>query len=679
MSERTVMPDGEKVESLRRMERGWTQEGLAEKAGVARRTIENIESGNPTFPYTLSLVAKALGVELKDIIRYPLRIWNGPHQNPNFVGRRSLLDDLWRVFKSGESPIVTLHGLGGVGKTQLAVEYVYQNANEYELAWWVHSEEPATLAADYAALARELNLPEKDDREQRTIVESVKRWLQQKTGWLLIFDNANVPDDVRNYIPSGSSGHVLITSRNPNWGSMATPICVGVLNREEAVEFLMNRTNQNDHASMNELAEELGDLPLALEQAAAYIEQTGKLLNDYLNLVRIRRKELWEVAKPPLDYPDTVATTWKLAMEKIREECPAAAELLILCAFLAPNDIPLKLFSDGAQYLPNSLAAMAKDELNRDDAIGALRRYSLIERKDETLSVHRLVQAVTRDGLTKEEQQSWSKIALQFINGVFPFKSDDELTWPDSLRILPHALKALEHAENLGVAKVSDKFDIRFFQAIRYDMEGKHGDAVNICQKLLEETSQSDAAWYLQSYSTACVNLAAFYDHQGQQEKALELLDRLISQPNAENQYGENYWWALYQKGIMLRRQKQYEQARKVLNEGYEFYKKKPKKDYLFSFLHQLGVIDLEQGRSEDAEAKFNECLEGRRNEKMNFRLAYEYRRRGQVYAKTGRLDKALDDFNKAKEIAKDCHFQRYVQEIEADIRKYCSVNYLAR
>jgi hypothetical protein len=142
-----------------------------------------------------------------------------PHRNPNFTGRGTLLAALRSALISGQPTALTqaIHGLGGVGKTQLAVEYAYRHAADYDLVWWVRAEEPAALAADYAALAGLLNLPEKDDPDQRLVVQAVRRWLTQNTGWLLIFDNARRPEEMRPYLPPGGAGHVLITSRNPNW------------------------------------------------------------------------------------------------------------------------------------------------------------------------------------------------------------------------------------------------------------------------------------------------------------------------------------------------------------------------------------------------------------------------------------------------------------------------------
>ncbi|HUW67550.1 MAG TPA: TIR domain-containing protein, partial [Candidatus Nanoarchaeia archaeon] len=242
-------------------------------------------------------------------------IWNVPHnRNPNFTGREEHLAKMKDALNSGKPAALTqaMHGLGGVGKTQLALEYAYRNAAEYDIVWWIRSEEHATLAADYASLAEELDLREKDAIDQQVIIKAVKHRLEQIPKWLLIFDNAKDLAEVRKYIPQGETGHLLITSQNPSWRGIATPLDVRVLKREESVDFLLNRTGYTDRDAAGALAEALGDLPLALEQAGAYIEVKGRTLLDYLNLFTVHKNKLLNRAGPSTDYPDTVATTWDL-------------------------------------------------------------------------------------------------------------------------------------------------------------------------------------------------------------------------------------------------------------------------------------------------------------------------------------------------------------------------------
>ena len=258
--------------------------------GINREPI--LPSGEPAFPggSTSSMAEKP---------RFPGALpptWNVPHnRNPNFTGREEHLASLKMSLSSGKPAALTqaIHGLGGVGKTQLALEYAFRNLAEYDIVWWVSSKERATLAAGYASLADALDLPEKEAADQELIVQAVKHWLEQHPKWLLVFDNVTDPADVRNYIPHGQMGHVLITSRNANWRGTATPLNAKVLERSESVDFLLKRTGYTDREVADALAEALGDLPLALEQASAYIEQTSMSLEAYRKLFQSRREDLW--------------------------------------------------------------------------------------------------------------------------------------------------------------------------------------------------------------------------------------------------------------------------------------------------------------------------------------------------------------------------------------------------
>jgi tetratricopeptide (TPR) repeat protein len=339
-----------------------------------------------------------------------------------------------------------------VGKTQLVVEYAYRYATEYTIVWWVHAEELATLTSDYANLATALQLPEQASHDQTLAVTAVRHWLEQHTGWLLILDNAREPIEVHQYLPQGSTGHVLITSLNPNWRSVASQITVPVLERDQAIAFLQQRTGQSDAEAAATLAEVLGDLPLALEQVGAYIESTRTSLTQYLTWFKDRHDELWTEQHPPLAYPHTVATAWNLSMEQIHAESAASSELLTLYAYLAPDDIPQTLIRDEGQYLPEPLATLASDPLMMNKALAVLLRYSLVEVKDTGLSVHRLVQAVVRDQLQENLKKRWAEVAVHLIVNAFPVASDEVRTWSQCARLLPHALAVAGYAQKLEVA-----------------------------------------------------------------------------------------------------------------------------------------------------------------------------------------------------------------------------------
>lgn len=382
----------------------------------------------------------------------PRRITNLPPPNPNFTGREELLarlrDSLSREHTA--AVVQAISGMGGVGKTQLAVKYAERHAAEYDIVWWIRSELTTTIASDLAALATPLQLPERNLADQGAIVEAVKSALRDRGRWLLIFDNVEKAEDVKPFLPvSNKGGHVVITSRNPAWGKLGEPIKVDVLSREAAVEFLLHRTAGSDAEAADLVAEELGDLPLALEQAGAYVEKTGVTLGDYLDLFRNRRQDLWKREAALAEIP--VATTLRLSMDKVAAVEPAALELLRLYSFLAPEDIPRTLL-DGltSEHLTDALSELAADKLRLNDAVSALRQYSLIETRDDFCAVHRLVQLVMRDTQAADEVTRWIVIAGDILWQRIP-NLGDASRWPAMGVLLPHIARVIETGVEAGV------------------------------------------------------------------------------------------------------------------------------------------------------------------------------------------------------------------------------------
>ena len=458
--------------------------------------------------------------------------WNVPHnRNPNFIGREEHLASLKAALGSGQPAALTqaIHGLGGVGKTQLALEYAYRNAAEYDIVWWVRSEEPATLAADYASLAKALDLPEKEAADQEVIIQAVKQWLEQNPKWLLVFDNAKEAIEVRDYIPRGETGHVLITSRNARWRGTATPLDVKVLERSESVDLLLKRTGYTDREAAGALADALGDLPLALEQAGAYMDATGITLSDYLNMFTVSKNKLLNHAIPSAEYLDTVATTLDIVFDEVMQISPSGADLLNLCAFLAPDDIPVELLNSGVQYLPGSLAAVTADPMAFDNAVDSLRRYSLVEvtAESESISVHRLVHAVTRDRLDGDELKKWAEAAVHIVDEAFPFDSDDVRTWPVCSRLLPHALAAAEHAEALDVASDSTW---RLLNQIGLYLQGRAQFAE--AKEMYERALAIDESAYGSNHPDVAIrvnNLGSVLQALGDMEGAKKMYERALT------------------------------------------------------------------------------------------------------------------------------------------------------
>jgi tetratricopeptide (TPR) repeat protein len=335
-----------------------------------------------------------------------------------------------------------LHGLGGVGKTYLALEYAHRHARRYRIRWWVAAEQPAAIPAQLAALSRQLGIPEQTNQSET--VAALLAELSRRDGWLLIFDNAEDPHDLHPYWPStDAGGRVLVTSRNPNWQPLAVTVAVDVWPRTEAIAFLQHRPGLNQHDA-DRLAGALGDLPLALEQAAAYLEQTTTPPGEYLDLLTTRAQELFALGRPATS-EQTVATVWSVSLQRVNAQAPAAQELLCLCAFLAPDDIPRALLHEHLDVLPEPLAAAVGDPLAFGQVLAALGRYSLIAVADDALRLHRLVQAVTRYALAQDQQRQWAAIAVHMVLAAFPDRAEDPNTWPAVIRLLAHALTITNH------------------------------------------------------------------------------------------------------------------------------------------------------------------------------------------------------------------------------------------
>jgi hypothetical protein len=425
-----------------------------DEATAKRRLVAGVDRSGAR-PTKAPFPGAAAG-QAEEAMRFPGRgpaISNLPPRNRNFSGRSGLLEDLHASLQAESTaavvPTGAVHGLGGVGKTQLALEFAHRFASDYDIAWWVPAELPTSATAALAALASRLDVAQAADQSE--MVAALFDRLRQRDRWLLVYDNAERPDRLAGLLPPGGGGQVLVTSRWSAWGRHATPLRVNVLAREESITFLDRRTGSDDPATLDELAELLGDLPLALEEAAAYLEETQVGLDEYLQLVRDRARELFGLDQPPTDNKRRVATVWSVSLDRVHREAPAAEALLSLCAFLAP-DIPRDLPREHPQVLPEGLAEGIRDSLVYNRMLAVVGRYSLATMSPTVVGVHRLVQAVIQARLGEDGERRWAEIAVALIRQSFPHESWEVASWPTCERLFPHALAAAGHAERLGVA-----------------------------------------------------------------------------------------------------------------------------------------------------------------------------------------------------------------------------------
>ena len=386
--------------------------------------------------------------------------WHVPYgPNRNFVGRTGLLERLRSRFQNLEGPrVFALYGLAGVGKTQLAVEYAYATKAAYDVVWWIRAEDLGVAHLDMAQLAAEpaLNLGVSAEFAPQEAVRALGRWLQRHDRWLLIVDNLEDPAQLSVLLPPSVGGDVLVTSRyGLDWKGAAEPIPVEPLRLEDAAGFLLARSGEEDHAAAAALAEVLGGLPLALEQAAAFVVETQIFtLAGYQAVFASRSAELLEQGRP-VEREHGLDVVLSLLVERLRGESSAAVELLCLLAFLASDDFPWALLAEHADVLPAALSAAAADPLELPVVVRAVRRYSLVKTAGEGLVVHRLAQTVIRNTLSPDQRQQWADVALRLVLAAFPSAVRDPEGWPVAQRLLPHALQAAEFAEAFGADRRS--------------------------------------------------------------------------------------------------------------------------------------------------------------------------------------------------------------------------------
>jgi tetratricopeptide (TPR) repeat protein len=383
-----------------------------------------------------------------------------PPRNPRFIGRDDLLRRLrdQLVDSSARTALLphALHGLGGVGKTQLAVEYVYRYAGDYDLVWWVAAEDPAQVRASFVELGDAIGLPETPDvkRTVGAVLDALRAGTTYRR-WLLVFDNADQPDDLAPYLPY-PTGHVLITSRNVAWSEMARTVEVDVLSRQESISLLRERVQDISDIDADRLADRLGDLPLALEQAGAWQAETGMSVAEYLRLFEEEFDQL--TAEPPAGYPASVGATYRVALDRLREQTPSASRLLDICAFLGPAPVPVGLLWDGRHAnLPPPLDRTLRDAVSFRRSVREIGRYALarVDTTDDSITVHRLVQLVVRAQLDTTERDETQRLAQQILASANPGEPDKAQNWPRLSELSPHILPSgLIHTEDIESRRV---------------------------------------------------------------------------------------------------------------------------------------------------------------------------------------------------------------------------------
>lgn len=369
-----------------------------------------------------------------------------------YTCRKNLMLEILKILE--ENSIVVITGLGGSGKTQLAANYIKSYKSEYKLIGWINASNSVSIQNSYFELVEKLDpLFLKIDFNQNDILRYVRNWLENNSEWLMIYDNVKNPKELYDLLPNPINGHIIITSQNAKWSKFNPTIEVKKLNQEESINFLMKRAEKQYEADMEELVELLGNFPLALEHAAAYVHKTPRTFSYYLNQFKSRESEILEKAKEPEEYNHTIATTWEIAFDEIKDIYPDSVEFLYFISFLAPDDIPLNMLKFEGESDSNIIKIL-RDDFIIDDIIETLLKYSLINcnnNRINMINIHRLVQIVIRHKLSKEVQMVWCNNIINIFIRIFGNSKMDSSRYISFKELLPHVIQVIENSIKIGI------------------------------------------------------------------------------------------------------------------------------------------------------------------------------------------------------------------------------------
>jgi len=554
-----------------------SDEALLQVAQHIRKLVEAQKKKRSTST-TLSISSTA---KPPQHVSSSANVWNVPFlRNPFFTGREQMITHIRTILIKEQTASVSqppaISGLGGIGKTQLAVEYAYRYREQYQQVLWVQANSLDILQSDMLTLATLLNLPEKEAQYQQQAIQAVKQWLAEHSNWLLIFDNADDLSLVDPYLSirtSQNSGHLLLTTRTHATGSRAQRVDVEKMDIEEGTLFFLHRAtllapdaplsslDETTQHTARTIVDAVDGLPLALDQAGAYIEETGCSLSRYLTLYQTQRKELHQRrGKQSTDHPEPVATTWSLSFQKVAAASPLAADLLRLCAFLSPDTIPEELVTESVPFLNPALPEDSKEHIQVDEALGELLRYSLVQRHSvaQMLSIHRVVQAVLKDEMDKQTHQQWAERIVGILNQFFPF--GDATTWSLCQRYLPHALVCTQYIQQWNLVS-KEAANLLHNVASYLDDRARYQEAEPLYRHALVIKESVQGPEHPDTASTVH-NLAILYWNRGRYEQAEPLFKRaLVIKENALGPEHLDTARSLHNLAILYKDQGKYEQA----------------------------------------------------------------------------------------------------------------------
>jgi tetratricopeptide (TPR) repeat protein len=548
--------------------------------------------------------------------------WNVPlPRNPFFTGREDKLKEIEDGLSA--SGIVALTGIGGTGKTQVAAEYAYRHRDQYSAVLWTSALSRETLVSDFTSLAKLLGLPLKDEADQSIVVDALKRWLTVNSEWLLILDNADDLAIVHEFVPAPNQGHVLFTTQVQATGAVQGVPITDMLPDDGALLLLrrakkinaddpLGAASEPDRTAASQISVELGGLPLALDQAGAYVEETGCRLEDYLKLYRRRHDDLLRrrgSAGP--NHPNSVATTFAISFEKVERENEAAADLLRLSAFLYPDEIPEEILESGASELGPILGPVARDQLRLNAAFAEALKYSLVKRDPDamTLQIHRLVQVVLKNGMDESTKKVWAERAIKVTYLAFP-EWEGVNKWAKYKRWLPQAFACADLAAEQKLKSGELAWVIN--QAASYLLErGIYQHVGPLCRMAVRIWEEVYGPANL-DVAAGLNNLAGFYHVTGEHARAEPIYKRALAiKQRALGPGHPDVASGLKSLASLYREQGKYAEAEPLFQQALTIREKAlgPEHPDVAASLNGLAVLLSDQGRYAEAEPLYQRAL----------------------------------------------------------------------
>ncbi len=437
---------------------------------------------------------------------YP-EIWSAevPSRNLNFTGRVTELETLRAnlIFRGRPiPPAQVISGMGGVGKTEIATEYIHVHRDKYEIVWWIRAEHHDRIRDALVRLGERLELrlvtSGGRDRAIATVLEALESGI--RPNWLLVYDNVAEPLDLQRYLPTcRPGGHVIITSRLQTWPGYIEADSIEVLpfTEEEAVSFLRRRVpalaadralrekedEQRNHEA-GRLAAALGHLPIAIEHAAAYLTETGQSVGYYLSQFDQNAHRLLSEQLPEL--PEAVSHTWTMSTALLT---PDAEHLFNLCAFFSPEPIAGELLLENAHAVsdPPGLRAFLSSSHRFRAAASQMHRLSLVkvDGAHDQIQMHRVVQAVTRGQLQQRRHETFlayraaADTLLAESNPGNPDRAANDAVYDLSLQHL-ESDRSFLHTGNPALRRLI------IDQVRRLHLRGSHAEATRFGQEALQ-------------------------------------------------------------------------------------------------------------------------------------------------------------------------------------------------